>query len=422
MRYYEITLINPANGQILVPNPNPYGTAFVLTSDQSQSTWSSLNAEASTFTVGGGNPAALRVELDITTTPLHTADAHAKPFVKIHGVPLSMVGQAADLNGMYFRVLGGMSQGLPLANPKQIGPLATGQILQSVGEWVGVDQSLTLYLAPGGSSTDYAAVSGGSPSASIPVTASTPCNLTFVWSKGQAMSTAIAQCLMVAFPQLSIQMQISANLVWSSDVPKTAYFQNLQQFAQFINATSKSVLAGPNPANTIYAQSTNPAYLGVCITLGGGTLVVQDFTTQTNPIQIAFQDLVGQPNWSAPGQVQLVTCLRGDITVGDFVNFPPSTGTTGSFGSPNGGASPLVNGNTSTSQYTGNSAFQGTALVTKCRHLGDSRSLTGLGWVTALECAFAQPTTSALLSSIPYVYKSTSGNSYGFVLPAGATS
>ncbi|WP_062090289.1 hypothetical protein [Caballeronia udeis] len=413
MRYYSIALVNPTTSQVLVPNPNANGTAFVLSNDKNAVTFTSLNAGASPQTQGGSNPAALRCELDITSTPLHSPDAHAKPFVRISGVPLSMVAQAADLNGMFISISGGMAKGLPLANPQQAGLLAAGQVLQGVGEWVDTDMSLTLYLAPGGASADYSNVSG-SASAMQPVTGSTPANLVFQWNAGQSMSTAIANCLVTAFPQLSIKMQISNALVWGSGVPKVAFFENLQQFAQFINEASKSVLAGPNPANTIYAQSANPAYQGVTILLTGGTLVVQDFTTQTNPIAVDFEDLVGQPNQSAPGKVQLMTVMRGDIAMSDFVQLPPSLGTTSAFGTSNGGVSAFVFGNASNSPYKANSAFQGVALVTKVRHVGDSRNAAGKAWVSTYELAFAQPTTSPLLSSIPYIYKSPSGNSYGF--------
>jgi hypothetical protein len=418
MRYYSINLVNPATGQTLVPNANPYGSAFTVSDDPQAVTFTSLNQGATVLDIGGSNPAALRVELDITTTPLHAPDATAKPFVKIYGVPLQMVSQSADLNGMFISVYGGMSKGLPLANPNQSGLLAAGQILQSVGEWINTDMSLTLYLAPGGSSADYSFVSG-SASAMQPVTADTPANLVFTWSPGQTLATAIATCLSTAFPQLGIRMQISNALIWVSGQAKVAYFQNLQQFAQFVNETSRSVLAGPNPANTVYAQSTNPAYAGVTITLEGGVFVVQDFTTQTNPIVISFQDLIGQPNWASPGKVQLVTCMRADIAVGDFIQLPSTIGTTSAFGTPNGGASPFAIGNSSFSPYKGNSAFQGTALVTKARHLGDSRSPSGLAWISTFETVFTQPPTSPLLSAIPFVYKGT-GNVYGFTVSGGA--
>src|SRR5471032_685683 len=101
MRYYQITLVNPTTNQVLVPNPNSWGTAFTFSDDPNDVTFSSLNAGANPYTLGGSNPAALRVELDVTSTPLHSPDSHAKPFVRIHGVPLSMVAQAADLNGMF---------------------------------------------------------------------------------------------------------------------------------------------------------------------------------------------------------------------------------------------------------------------------------------------------------------------------------
>jgi len=96
-------------------------------------------------------------------------------------------------------------------------------------------------------------------------------------------------------------------------------------------------------------------------------------------------------------------------------------GTIANFGTANGGVSPLAIGNASTSPYKGNSAFQGVALVTKTRHLGDSRAPSGLAWVTTYECVFSQPATSPLLSSIPFVYRSPNGNGYGFTQPASAS-
>lgn len=415
VRYYQITLVDPATNRVLVPNTDPNGTAFKFSSNPNDSTWSSLNAGANPQTVGGANPAALLVELDVTATPLHAPDSTAKPFIRIYGIPLAMVAQAADLNGMFVSIYGGMSKGLPLANPNQSGLLAAGQVLQSVGEWTGTDMSLTLYIAAGGSSADYSNASGGA-SAMQPVTASTPANLVFTWVQGQSLSTAIAQCLSTAFPQISIQMRIAEELVWASGVPKTAFFQNVQQFAQFVNETSRSVLAGPSPASTVYAPNANPSYTGVMITLEGGIFCVVDATTQTNPIQIEFTDLIGQPNWAAPGKVQVTTVLRADVGVGDFIKLPDTIGTTAAFHSPNGGASPFAIGNPSASPFKANSAFQGVALITKTRHVGNSRAPAGTAWVTTLECVFQQPSTSSLLSSIPFVYKSTSGNSYGFTV------
>lgn len=223
MRYYRILLIDPATGNAIVQDSSrSYG--FVLSNDTGNaSTWTSLNANASVYAAGGSNPGAQCVELDLTVAPLHAPDARAKPFVKIHGVPLAQINSAANLNGMFIGVWGGMSAGLPLANPAQSGLLVAGQVQQAFGNWFGLEQSLCMFVIPGGSGTAFNQASAnlvnGQP-VTAPVTATSPANLTFQWVKGQRLIDALTITLKTAFPQLNVAGTISDGLVWGSAVPK----------------------------------------------------------------------------------------------------------------------------------------------------------------------------------------------------------
>jgi|GEM_PF-435761 len=414
MRYYKIVLADPATGQTIVQSngvPGEDGFIYSTESTGTAATWTSLNVGANIHAIGGANPNAQAVELDLTVAPLHAPDAKAKPFVKIFGVSLQQIGSAANLNGKFIGVWGGMSAGLPLANPGQAGLLVAGQVQQCIGNWIGTEQSLCLYVTAGGSGVSYAQASAnlvnGQP-VIAPVTATSPANLVFQWVKGQRLIDALTITLQTAFPQLSIAGTINNGLVWSAAVPKTGYFQTLQQLAQFVHETSIAVLAGPTPANDTYGGTVD-AYQGVVMTLQGGIITIYDSSTQSAPKQIGFFDMVGQPTWGEPGKVQLTTVLRGDIGVGDYVQLPPTTGVT------LGGANSWAGVNPFNSVTQNTSTFTGVYLVTRVRHVGNSRSPHGAGWVTVFELAFAQPSQSPQTSK-PLIYKASGNNSFGFVV------
>lgn len=404
MRYYAI-VVTDQTGNVLVQNPDPR-QGFSLSQDNSATTWTSLNAQMSSFQLGSTNLAAQRVELDLTATPLHAPDSKAKPFVKIHGVSLAQISAAANLNGKFVAIYGGMAAGLPLANPNQSGLLVAGQIQQCIGNWIGVEQSLSLYVIPGGSASAYAFAANGQ-ALDTPVTPDAPANLIFKWVKGQTLISAVVQTLNAAFPQLDVAGSISTQLVWASDVAKTAYFQTLQQFAQFVHETSISIVAGPSPANSTYGPSTNPPYLGVTMTAQGGIITLFDNSTQTQPKQIAFVDLVGQATWGEPGRVQLTTVMRGDIGVGDFVQLPPLVGTTLQGAYSQSGVNPF------SANVEDFSTFTGVYLVQKCRHVGDSRNADGTAWVSVFELAFQQPAQQTV-KALPFIFKSSSNTVYGY--------
>lgn len=414
MRYYEI-VVSDASGNIYIPAPMG---GFTTTTDQTATTYSSLNAGANISTPFGANPAALRVELDITSVALHIPAAEAKPFIKVHGVDRLQLGQASQLNGKFIRVSGGMSAGLPLANPFQAGLLTAGQIQQCFGNWLGVDQNINFYIVASSSApTNAKALAGTNVTPGLnPVTQYSPANLVFQWSKGQPLMAAIATTLQNAFPLISIAGAVNAGLVWTSGQAKTGYFQTLQQFAAFINQMSIPLVAGPYPVSDVYNPTPDPTYRGVQMVLLGSVIYVTDFSTATNPKQIAFTDLIGQPTWSKPGEVQCTCVMRGDINLMDYVQLPPDVYSISATAATQVPGSVLLN-NTTSPQPNG-SLFVGIYTVQNVRHVGDSRQAGDEGaaaWVTVLDLVIA-PEGITPAPALPFVYQASSNNSFGFTL------
>ena len=158
MRYYNIVIANATTGQ-------------------------QVKRYTSLLANGSPDPGALLVELDI---PQVTYDVVAVGgFVRIWGIPISDINQAANLTLMNITVSAGMSKGLPLANPAQAGIVAQGQIYQAFGNWIGTDQTLDLYFGP--------------PTGTM----AAPANLVVNWATGIPHKPAIEQTLSIAFPTSS---------------------------------------------------------------------------------------------------------------------------------------------------------------------------------------------------------------------------
>lgn len=307
MRYYRIQVSNAD------------GSAF--------RTWTSLNAD------GSNNQAALNVELDVPVTTFATPMGDTGTAVRIWGIPWSDISQAADFNGKTIQVFGGMAKGLPLANPRQQGLLFQGKIFQAWGNWVGTGMALDFNVIPD-TGTDAA-----------------PANIQVVWKAGQPLSTAIANTLSAAFPSLKQEISISPSLVVGYDV--TGSYKTAVQFARWLQQMSQSIVGG--------------TYSGVSVLLSAGTFKVYDGTTAKTPKVISFLDLIGQPTWLNPFQVQAITVMRADIGVSDYVTLPPGLQTI----QPQGQG--LVKNR---------STFSGTFQVDQIRHAGIFRQPDAGSWVS----------------------------------------
>jgi hypothetical protein len=272
LRYYNISIKNPATGANVLP--------------------SSLGGGAITSLLPNGqyNPAALNVQLDIAV--LNANDPDSNSWVRIYGLGLKDISASLDLTDLDISISAGMSRGLPLANPAQAGLLVKGRIYQAFGNWIGTDQTLDLNIRAGSNVDDSN-------------------NFPFSWKAGTPLATAIGQTLAIGMPGKKQNIAISPNLVIGYD--EVGYYQSLEQFAGWLNQRSQPIIGGK--------------YQGVQTSTDGNSVTVYDGTVQppANKIkQIAFQDMIGQPTWIAFGTISVTFVMRGDLNVGDTIHLPPA--------------------------------------------------------------------------------------------------
>ena len=322
-----------------------------------------LLREWTSYVSGLNDPGAQNVEFDLPVaafaTPLDGS------FIRIWGIGLNDLGQGSNLNptrtasGDYdykiIQVFGGMSKGLPLANPAQQGLLVQGKVLQAFGNWQGVNMTLDIIIGAG-----QPAKPG-------------PTNLSFTWPRGTRLADMITTTLTNAFPGYKTSVAISQNLVLQTDEP--GFYGSLPQFAQYVKEVSLHLISGPAPASGTYA--------GVDISLRGTTFYVVDGTSQTAPKMISFNDLVGQPVWIGPNQLHIEVVQRGDLNINDYIQLPP-------------GAGSLVQTTAaSLSQFKDRSILQGIGRISLLRHIGNFRSPDSGLWSTSIDAYFTAMTSAS---------------------------
>jgi hypothetical protein len=296
---------------------------------------------------GLNDPGAALVVFDV---PVVSADLPmGGALISIWGISQQMISQQTNLKNKNIKVFGGFGPGLPLANPKQYGLLFSGYIFNAYANWEGVNQTLDLIIFPGSAPTSGSGVTK---------------NLSQNWPTGQLMSDAIKNTLNTAYPNYTININISPNLKFQGDLP--GIYQNLTQYSQYIKQASKAIINDPN-------------YQGVSITLQGTTFTVFDgkggsspaSPATPSPTAIAFVDLIGQPTWIAAPNIQFKCAMRADLKVGDQVTLPKTQ-----VNNTAAATASLVNQNV---------AFQGTFQIQSMRHIGNSRQPDAQSWVTVFE-------------------------------------
>lgn len=314
MRYYAIT-VTPTSGKA--------------------QTWTS-------FPNGATDLGAQQVEMDL---PIFDASAAlSSAYVRIWGIPIQTISQASDLNGATISVYGGMQKGLPLANPMQSGLLISGTVLQAFGNWIGTDMTLDLFIVPGGAPT---------PATALAIAYGTAQSIVFNWTPGIPLLTAVQNALAPVYPDFKVTGQINPDIALAGQ--EIGYFGSINEFATFLKSMSANVVGGD--------------YKGVSVSIGQNTLTLFDGTVQTTPIAISYLDLIGQPTWVGPGEIQVTVVMRADISVNSFVTLPQTQVTT------------LPQ---SMSQARTNSVFQGTFGLKSVRHVGNFRNPDATSWVTVL--------------------------------------
>lgn len=321
MRYYTVLISDPATGAAI-------------------KTYSSLKAG------GSFNASALNIEFDIPVVGYGNPNSGA--YLRIWGISLEDIGQSSDFNNKLITVYGGMSKGLPLANPAQQGVLAQGFIFQAFGNWMGTTQTLD-FIIMAGTGPDF-----------------TSSNFAFNWPAGMPLAEAIKSTLATVYPYLIIDTSsISPNLVLPQ--AQTGQYQTLQQFAQFLKELSKFI----SPPT-----SDGSAYSGVEMVFSGLMLkVIDNSAPPGTPKLIDFKDLVGQPTWNSPLSFQFNCVLRGDLNIGDYVQMPVTQ---------------FTSIPSSLSRFRSNSVFQGIGQIIgegACiRHVGNYRQPDGQSWITTVNC------------------------------------
>lgn len=344
MRYYNLIISDPKSGQVWKPS----NTANGFTKSAGGSTFTS-------FVNGQTLPGALNIEFDFPVFPMNQPQGQS--WIRVWGVGLGMIGQAANLNGANFQLSAGMQKGLPLANPAQAGLIMQGTIFQAYGNWQGVNQTLELICNPGAAGVGK--------------------DIQWNWPANTSLASAIAASLTQAFPGYKQSINI-ASLILPSTEP--AHYNNIWNFGAYLTELTQVIGA------QIYGQN----YSGVQLKIVGNTIYAYDSTITQTPIQLAFQDLVGQPTWIDPATVNLKTVLRSDIAVGTAIKFPP--GITSPFALTSQAAA------VPNAPASSKTAFQGVFTVNEAHHFGNFRQADANSWVTTFN-AVTSLTTPAVGAS-----------------------
>ena len=368
MRFYDIQITqpqyvldafgtvksDPTTGQPM-PNPN-VGKPVINPVSRKPFTYTSLLAKPG-FIGGNTNPGALNIELDFISAPF--AQPAGIAWLRIWGISIQDISQVASLVGNHVTITAGMQKGLPLANPKQAGVILKGTINQALGNWIGVDQTLDIYVTA-------CADDVGTPEQ--------PINLTLNWQSGTKLAEALKSSLSTAFPGLKQDIQISDKLVQNYDEVDAK--ATLTEFSSWLQQKTAALLGGN--------------YGGVQVVVDQDTIRVFDATARrtsdklkspNNPLLINFWDLIGQPTWIESLTIQFKCPMRGDLVIGDYVKLPTGVLTTTTQASQIG-----IQG----SKFKDRTSFTGAFMVQQVRYVGNFRQADAASWVTVVNAIFIE--------------------------------
>lgn len=361
MRYYEIEITDPTGSA-----PPLIFTSWVQNPTFPSSVFGSYS-----------DLGALNVNFDFYIVPYCTP--RGASMVEIQGIDLKTISGANNLNGKSIKISAGFKPGLPLAthanSNNKSGPILFGYIFQAYGNWIGTNMTLNLIILPGApapsSTTATTAAQTSTTTTARPPTGTVqqPFNGRFEMPAGMFVSQAIRNFLATAMPNFTIQsFQLSRD--FSTAYPQGGAFSSLAQFNEWIYNYSRSVV-GNN-------------YGGINIRIEqGNKIVVYDIRTsgQATARNIEFLDLIGQPTWMGPNQIQFKCPMRADLQVGYGVTMPVGFYTI----SPNQpGGIGIITSRSRTAQ-------QGTTVITELRHVGNFRQPDANSWVTVITCSFVPP-------------------------------
>jgi hypothetical protein len=357
VRYYDLAITQPSTG--FTYQPTPLG-GLALTAYPNASTFSSIlpqNFSAANAPIGNpiNNRGALLIEFDVPLAPMDQPQGAA--IIRITGPGLPILAQSGpNLNGQNFRLKAGMIPGLPLAtaawNAKQAGLILQGRILQAFGNWKGTLQTLDLLVQAG-------------------ATQITGIDLPFSWPIGSSLENAIATAIITAFPPPNFTFAFNIQQSLQPLTDQVGHYNSIAQLAKAIHDITQPLGQAMMPQGQTYP--------GVQIFISGSTIIVTDSPSTVEPVQLAFQDLIGQPTWLGPLQISFQTVLRADIGFSRKVIFPK--GLIAPYALTSQGAAvpgaPARNG----------AIFQNSFIVQEIHHYANSRQPNGESWNTTFSAA-----------------------------------
>ncbi|MDR6421270.1 hypothetical protein J2801_003558 [Paraburkholderia phenoliruptrix] len=285
------------------------------------------------------DPAALNIEYDALIGPYGTPSGAST--VTVYGIPLQDLTQAQQFAGMTLELKAGMRAGLPLVNPAQAGTILQGSIFQSFGNWEGVDQTLDFVVIPGTYTIDN------------------PGNILLDWTAGMSLADALRQTFSVAYPGFNVAINISDDLVQNHDEPHIC--GTLDQLAQVVGDITEGVFDNR-----------------VTIGIQAGQIIVYDKTYKTGPVQLNFNDFVGQPTWIGSNVIQIKMVSRADLELGQTVRMPDGLQNAPGYIKTSASAYP------SSIKYQ--TTFKNDFIVNRVRQIGNFRSPDAAQWSTIVDC------------------------------------
>ena len=344
-RWYELTLTPPVKKeqksvQVYFPGASsgPPATGVTTASGGTKKQWGS--------NLGGiYNPQAQNIEFDAIISPYDEPVGGSS--VTIEGVDLADLTQAHQYAGYGLQLKAGMKDGLPLsADQGPPGLILQGTVVQGIGNWVGTEMSLALIIVPG-----------------VPYDYKAPGNLVLNWRAGKTLASALTTTFQSAYPSLVPTITISPQLVLGHD--EVSFHGSLSELAHTVKRITQPI-------------AVVPGYLGVNISIVGNKIIATDFTQAPAraPVQIGFNDLVGQPSWIAPATIQITTVLRSDVAFGDQILMPQL---------PAYGPGLVTTSPTLPNAYQNfQPSFSGIFNVSQVRQIGNYRAPEGQQWVTVI--------------------------------------
>lgn len=291
----------------------------------------------------GKNGTGLNIELNAVINDLSQTGTAT---LKVFNLPLKYFLRQSEFRGKTILIKGGMSKGLPLANPAQQGILIFGEIQYGIGERI---KGINFHTF------------------SIIYTAATPPKNGFIldWKKGTKLSDALRNTMQnagVTANNFNIKLDDEK---WIATHDQQSCFATDKQLGDFLSKTTNGVIKiAPNSPAKKY-------------------LITDGSAVKQKPKVISIFDFVGQPTWNGgtspdgkivTGNFDLPVILRGDIFWFDEIEIQNplvfKVGVNAAIGLPD----------------FARVGFTGKAQVVQLTFIANYAAASGENWVTILNC------------------------------------